>query len=337
MTWAEVLYELTTADGVSGEEKNIACTCAALLEAYGKPSIDINGNVLCEIGEHDSSKKTVLLNAHIDEIGMIVSYITDDGFLKVSKCGGIDDRVLPASQVTIYGREKLYGVVTSVPPHLQSEHDKVAPVDELYIDTGLSGERAKELISLGDRVLIENEPAEMGELVTSKALDDRICVLAVLMALDNLAEKQSAYNIKVLFSVGEEVGGNGAKTGAFTSDADLALVLDVSFGKVHGESEEEVGEIGKGAMIGIAPTLSRRLSDCLTDTAEAEGLPYQIEVMGGRTGTDADSITISKGGIPSCTVSIPIKFMHTPVEAVKLSDVEDTAALVAAFCERGAF
>ena len=120
----------------------------------------------------------------------------------MSKCGGIDQRVLPASQVTIYGKEKLRGVITSVPPHLQKEHNKVAPIDELYIDTGLPGEKAKELISLGDRVLIENEPAEMGGFVTSKALDDRICVLAVLMALDKLAEKQSQYNIKVLFSAG---------------------------------------------------------------------------------------------------------------------------------------
>ena len=116
-----------------------------------------------------------------------------------------------------------------------------------------------------------------------------------------------------------------------------ALVLDVSFGRVHGESEGDVGEIGKGAMIGISPVLSRRLTDCVTETAGAEGLPYQIEAMGGRTGTDADAITVTKGGVPTCTVSIPIKYMHTPVEAVKLSDVEDTAALVAAFCERGLF
>ncbi len=333
----ELIRQLCTPQGVSGNESDIGSVCEKLLGSYGTVKRDALGNVLCEVGEHDDSKKTLLLNAHIDEIGMIVNYITEDGFLRVSKCGGIDARVLPASQVTIYGKETLKGVMTSVPPHLQKEHDKTAPIDELYVDTGLSGEKAKELISLGDRVLIENEPAHMGELVTSKALDDRVCAAAVISAVERIAEKQSAYNIKVLFSVCEEVGGQGAKTGAFTADADLALVFDVSFGRVHGETEGEVGEIGKGTMIGISPVLSRRLSNCLCETAEAEKLSWQPEVMGGRTGTDADAIAVAKGGVPACTVSIPIKYMHTPVEAVKLSDVEQTAALAAAFCERGLF
>ena len=337
MTWDEVLLELCRADGVPGNEKNIACTCAAFLETYGSAEIDRNGSVLCTIGEPDPAKKTVLLNAHIDEVGMIVTHITDDGFLKVAKCGGVDVRVLPASKVTILGRERLHGIVTSVPPHLQSDSSKAAKLDDLYIDTGLTGERAKELISLGDRVLIENEPLSMGGLVTCKALDDRACVLAVLMALDSLAGKETAFNIRVLFSAGEEVGSRGAKTGAFGSGADLALVLDVTFGRVHGESDEEYCTIGGGAAIGVSPVLSRRLTDKLIKTAKAAELPYQLEVMSGRTGTDADVIAVSESGIPTCTVSIPIKYMHTPVEAVKISDIENTAALIAEFCERGSF
>ena len=337
MTWDEVLLELCRADGVPGNEKNIACTCAAMLETYGDVEIDRSGNVLCSVGEQRADRKTVLLNAHIDEIGMIVTHITDDGFLKVAKCGGVDVRVLPASKVTILGKERLYGIVTSVPPHLQSDSSKAAKLDDLYIDTGLSGERAKELISLGDRVLIENEPLKMGGLVTSKALDDRACVLAVLMALDTLAEKETAFNIKVLFSAGEEVGGFGAKTGVFGSGADLALILDVTFGRCHGESDEEYCTIGGGAAIGVSPTLSRRLTDRLVKAAKAAELPYQLEVMSGRTGTDADSIAVSERGIPSCTVSIPIRYMHTHVEAVDISDIENTAALVAEFCERGSF
>lgn len=339
MTWDEILYELITADGVPGNEKNIACTCAAMLETYGDTEIDCNGNVLCSVGEQRPGRKTLLLNAHIDEIGMIVTHITDDGFLKVAKCGGIDERVLPAARVTVLGRERLGGVVTSVPPHLQSDSSKAAKLTDLYIDTGLSGKRAKELISLGDRVLIENEPLEMGGLVTSKALDDRACVLTIIKALDMLADKENdtAYNIKVLLSTCEEVGERGAKTGAFGSGADLAIILDVTFGRVHGESEEEYCTIGKGAAIGISPVLSRRLTDALVDTAKKAGLPYQMEVMSGRTGTDADVIAVSESGIPACTVSVPIKYMHTPVEAVNMSDIEDTAALIAAFCEGGAF
>lgn len=343
MSWEEVLGELCMDDGVSGDERDIACTCAAMLEYYGEVTIDRSGNVHGTFGEQRGDRKTLLLNAHIDEIGMIVNFITDDGFLRVSKCGGIDERVLPAAEVTVLGREKLYGVFTSVPPHLSSESDKAASLDDLYVDIGMSGEAAKKAVSLGDRVLIENFPEQMGELVTSKALDDRVCVLAILMALDKLKRDADdgegcAYNIKVLLSSGEETGGAGAATGAYMSEADLAIVLDVSFGRVHGESAEDgVGEIGGGAMIGISPVLSRRLSDALVKTAREEDLPYQLEIMGGRTGTDADAVAVTKGGIPACTVSVPIKYMHTPVESVNIADVENTAALIAAFCERGLF
>lgn len=333
----KILSDLCGALGAAGAEDEISALSAQMLEKFGSVTTDCMGNVICEVGDIDPSKKTLLLVAHIDEIGMIVNYITDDGFLRVSKCGGIDTRVLPAAQVTVCGAQKLYGVVTSVPPHLQSDSSKAASLDDLYIDIGLSGERAKELVSLGDRVLIETPLAKLGELYTSKALDDRACAAAVLYALEKLSGRTSAYNIKVLFSVQEETGSRGAKTGAFTAEADLALILDVSFGKVHGESEEEVGIIGKGAMIGISPVLNRRLSDALIETAKAEALLYQLEVMGGKTGTDADVVSVSQSGVAACTVSIPIKYMHTPVEAVNIEDIENTAELIAAFCERGLF
>ncbi len=333
----ERLRILCTAVGVSGAEQNIADVCGRIFSEYGEVGINALGSVFCKVGIHDPAKKTLMLNAHIDEIGMIVTHITDDGFLKVSKCGGIDVRVLPASKVTIYGREKLCGIITSVPPHLQSESSKAATLDDLYVDTGLSGERAKALISLGDRVLIENEPLMMGDLVTSKALDDRACVLTILEALDRMSGAELRYNIEVLLSTGEEVGSHGARTGAYGSDADLAFILDVTFGRAHGESDDEYFKIGGGAAIGISPVLDRRLSGDLIETAKSAGIPCQVEVMGGRTGTDADAVAVAKGGIPACTVSVPLRYMHTPVEAVSLDDIENTAALVAEFCERGTF
>ncbi len=331
-----VLSDLASVSGVSGDESDAAALCAQYLSRYGSVSTDAFNNVICTVGEYDEGKKTLLIDAHLDEIGMKVTYITDDGFLKAYGIG-IDARVLPASTVTVYARQRLKGVVTSVPPHLKRERERATDIDDLYIDVGLSGQSAKELVSLGDTVLIENRLERMGELVTSKALDDRCCCAAVIYALELLKEHESRYNIKVLFSSKEETGSQGARTAAYSLDADLALAVDVSFAKVHGEDEEGRGELGKGAMIGIAPTLSRQLSDALIEAAQVSDLPYQIEVMSGKTGTNADALAVAKGGVPVCTVSIPIRYMHTPVEAAAMSDIENTAKLIAELCERGLY
>ncbi|MCD8095815.1 MAG: M20/M25/M40 family metallo-hydrolase [Ruminococcus sp.] len=332
----DVLIDLCAADGVSGTEENIAALCEQYLSRYGRAETDEFNNVICTVGEHDESKPTLLLDAHLDEIGMVVTYIDDSGFLKASGIG-LDERVLSAAQVTILGRRRLYGIVTSVPPHLQTDKKNAVSIDELYIDTGLDAESVKEIVSLGDRVLIENRLEKMGELVTSKALDDRCCCAAVIYALELLKNRACAYNIKVLFSSKEETGSQGAKTAAFKINADLAVAVDVSFAKSHSENEDYCGEIGKGAMIGFSPVLSKRLSCALKQTAEQAGIDYQIEVMSGRTGTNADVIAVSACGVPTCTLSIPIRYMHTPVEMAAMSDVENTGELIVQFCERGLF
>lgn len=330
-----LLTDFCGASGVSGEEADIALVCKERLAKYGKAEYDMKtGNVCFKSENFDMEKPTVLLNAHIDEIGMIVNYITDDGFLRVSACGGIDERVLPAAQVTVLGKEKLRGVITSVPPHLQTEHKKAASLNDLYVDIGMSGESAKKSVSLGDRVLIENKLETLrGTQVTSKALDDRAGAAAIILALEMTNDKNLRCNTAVLFSSKEETGSQGAKSGAYELNADFAIVVDVSFAKTHSESPEDCGELGKGAMIGISPTLSKKMSHDMIELAQKNGIPYQIEVMSGKTGTDADSIGISRGGIPSVTLSIPEKHMHTPVEIVDLNDIENTAKLIAAYLE----
>lgn len=330
----EILQRLTGACGVSGDENYAAAEAKDILSQYGKVSADICGSVVCRVGEFDESKPTVLLDAHIDEIGMIVTYITDDGFLKVSNCGGLDRRTLLAQQVTVYGKEKLTGFVTSTPPHLEKDSSAVPEMDDIYIDIGYTKEQAEKLVSLGDRVLTENTLADMqGGRVTSKALDDRAGCAALIAAADMLKGKNLGCNVVILLSVQEEVGERGAKTGAFDIDADMAIEVDVSFAKTHGESGEECGMLGKGPMIGIAPSLSRKMSQRLVKLAEENGIPYQIEVMNGKTGTNADAIGTTKGGIPAVTVSIPEKHMHTPVETADIKDIENTAKLIAKFIE----
>lgn len=202
----------------------------------------------------------MLLDAHIDEIGMIVTYITEDGFLKISGCGGLDTRLLLAQQVTVYGKEKLTGIVTSTPPHLEKDSSVAPDLDSIFIDIGFtSRENAAKYVSLGDRVLIENKAERLaGSRVTSKAIDDRSGCTAILKTLELLNGQQTAYNIAVCFSTQEEVGERGAKTTVFDISADYAIVVDVSFARTHYESEEECGIMGKGAMIGIAPSFHER-------------------------------------------------------------------------------
>lgn len=331
----EILSRLTETAGVSGDEYAVSVLAADILGEYGEASSDRNtGCVYFKRSGWEKDKPVVLLDAHIDEIGMIVTYITDDGFLKVSGCGGLDNRVLLAQQVTVCGRERLVGIVTSTPPHLEKDSSMAPETEAIYIDIGLSGERARKLVDLGDRVLIENCLAELQDgRVTSKALDDRSGMAAVILALDKLKGKKLAANVAVLFSSQEEIGEMGAQIGAYSIDPDMAVVVDVSFAKTHGESPENCGELGGGPMIGIAPSLSRRLSEDMLRIARENHIPYQTEVMGGKTGTNADAIGIIRGGVPAVTVSIPERYMHTPAEVVEISDIENTAELIAKFLE----
>lgn len=329
----DMLSRLTASAGVSGDENTASHTAAKMLEKYGNVSVEEStGNVFFKRGNFDESKPVVLLDAHIDEIGMTVSYITEDGFLKVSNCGGLDRRVLIAQQVTVYGREKLAGIVTSTPPHLEKDSSEVPEIDDIYIDIGLDKEQAEKLVSLGDKVLTENKLVSLnGSRVTAKALDDRAGCAAIIRALEIISGEDIGCNLAVTFSSQEEVGERGAKTAAYTVEPDYAVIVDVSFAKTYGESNEGCGELGKGPMIGFAPSLSRKMSDDFLRIAKEREIPCQIEVMNGKTGTNADVIGVTGKGVKTVTVSIPEKHMHTPVEIVDLKDIENTARLIAEY------
>ncbi len=329
----DILDTLCKAPGVSGEEEKAADAVMKLCEPFCECVYsEKNGNVTATRKGFDKSKRTILLDAHIDEIGLIVTDITDDGFLKVAAVGGIDRRMLLASRVTIYGKEPLMGVITSTPPHLEKDSKDLPEVSDVYIDTGLSGERAKELITRGDKVLVENELTRLlGSRVTGKAIDDRSGAAAIIRMLEMLKDDELNVNVAALFSSKEEIGEMGARTGAFGIDAEWAAAVDVSFAYVPGDDKEDCGEMNKGAMIGVSPSLSRELTDKIVNTAKSKNIPYQLEVMGGRTGTDADNIAVSHGGIKTVTVSIPEKYMHTPAEVIDLDDIENTALLLCEF------
>ncbi|MDD6665887.1 MAG: M20/M25/M40 family metallo-hydrolase [Eubacterium coprostanoligenes] len=325
MNTTELLKKLTSAVGVSGMENNVSALLADMLRQYGEVTVDDMNNVVCTFGKG----KHFLLDAHLDEIGFIVKAITNDGFIKVDKCGGIDERMLLASEVSVWGKKEVRGVISNLPPHLQKSGEKKPPkIDEIEIDVGMTKAEAEKVISLGDRVTFKRNFNELvGTQVCSNVLDDRSGVASILLAVEKL--KNVDAKITVCFSSQEEVGTRGAKTVAYGKDVDEAIVVDVSFGYTPMCKKSDCGEIGKGVMIGVAPILDSAMSNKMQEIAKTKNIPYQIEVMGGgHTGTNADVITINQCGIKTSLLSIPEKYMHSPIEIVDTKDVEATADLI---------
>lgn len=325
------IMSLADARGVSGDETNAAELALSMLKGYTDDCFVKNGNVIGRLG-CKGSKLHILIDAHIDQIGFTVTHITDDGFLKIAGCGGIDRRLLLAQPVTVLAKEPLEGVICAIPPHLETDESKVPEMEDICVDVGLTKARAEELISLGDKIVFASRCVKLqGDRITGAALDDRCGVAAILRALELVKDKALHSEITVMFSAQEEVGERGAKIGAFDIEPDIAIAVDVSFALTADDSEVKCGKLGGGCMIGYSPVLDRGLSQTFKEIAEKRGLTYQIEVMSGTTGTNADRFSVNKGGARAVTLSIPLKYMHTPVEVISLSDVENTAQLIAAY------
>ena len=330
-----LIFSLCGADGVAGREENAAALAETLLRQYtGRVSRSPLGSVTAMLGE---GERCLLLDAHLDQIGLIVTNLLERGFLRFSRCGGMDRRVLIGKPVVILGRRRVRGIISSIPPHLaKAGDDKLPELEEMMIDTGLEEDELKRLVAPGDCILVEADPVCLqNDRIAGPALDDRCSMAAILRCLELLRGKELPCRLAVQFSVQEETGGSGAATGAFALRPDEAIAVDVSFAQGPGVPEKITAQLGKGPLIGISPALSRRMSDTLRQLAEEEKIPYQLEVMGGRTGTNADDIAQAGGGAVTGLISIAQRSMHTAVEIVSLADVEATAQLLAAYVLKG--
>lgn len=297
-----------------------------------KAYIDPLGSVIAPVAAAREGKPNILLDAHIDEIGFVVTSIDKDGFLRVAKVGGPDIRVLLGHEVTVFGREQVYGVFCCRPPHLASRDDfkKVPDIDELAIDIGRDRDSAAKLVSPGDYITLRVKPAELLDgTITGKALDNRAGVAVILRCLELCAGKADC-GLTAAFSLSEELGERGAVTAAYAAAPTHSIVVDVSFGMTDDAPRQKCGDMGKGPMIGVSPILSRDVTDLLFELAGEKEIPYQTEVMGDETGTNADVVSISRGGVATGLVSVPLRYMHTGAESIKVEDVENTAQLMAA-------
>lgn len=330
MNIKETLIELAKASSAPGQEYSVAPLAEKKLSQYMPVTTDNLGNV---VGHKAGEGKHFLLDAHLDSIGMIVTAVEENGFLRVDKCGGIDIRTIAARDVIVHGREDLFGIVTSVPPHLASgDGKKAAGFDEIMIDTGIDGDRIFSLVSPGDRVTLKAQYCEMANGTLSGAyFDNKAGVCAVLRCLEILKEADCKNEITVLFSAQEEAGLVGATAGGFNCDADECICVDVSFAKTNATPKSITASLGEGTMIGFAPVLNYEMSRQLEALAKENNIPYQLEIMSSSTGTNADVIAVSAKGKKTALLSFPLKNMHTAVEVIDPDDIEATAQLMAKY------
>ena len=334
MNIQELIFNLCTARGVSGDENAAASVAEQYLAAFAETSVDCNGNVIAVCG-NPSAEKTILLDAHLDQIGLIVTDINENGFIKVAACGGIDVRTL--QNEVFETKDGARGTVCCLPPHLSDgSESKAEPMSKVWLDFGMSREEVQEHLETGDTLTFSEKPAMLlNGRITSPALDNRSSVAAMIAAGELVKDAQD-YKVVILLSVQEETYGTGAATGAFSQEPDEAIVVDVSFASQPDVSGQYAGiELGKGPMIGIAPILNRDMTDTLAKLAQSLDMPFQYEPLPGSTGTNADKITVSRCGVKTALISIPERYMHTQSEVLDPADVENTARLIAAYILRG--
>lgn len=336
MELKSTLRALCSASGVNGcrEAGNVA---AQLLSEF---TDDIHrdrlGNVWGVLKSDTPNAPTLLLEAHIDEIGFTVTAIDDNGFLRVAPCGGVDNRALSAAPVTVLSDPPCNGVFCAIPAHLAKDDAPLTELTERGIDVGMSAEEAKTRIPIGTRAVFAAHFEELlNDCVCAKALDNRAGVAAILYALSFLKGNPLPFNVVAAFCVQEELGLRGAKTAAFGIQPDAAIVVDVSFAHTPDADKASCGTLGSGVMLGISPILDMTMTDSLRELAEKQKLPLQCEVMGDTTGTNADAVSVTAQGVFTALLSIPLKYMHTPAEVVSLRDVETVARLIAAFVAEG--
>ena len=318
MNIKDVLFELSRLSAI-GTVSDAADTAAEIMGKYARVRRIGEKGVVAEI--KGKSDYTILLDAHIDEVGFIVTDIGVNGFLTVQKCGGIDLRHLPAKAVTVHGKEKIPAVFTSTPPHLDKGGDLPDDIAQYKIDTGL-GAKAMEIISVGDYVTYRMTPTELlGGAVCGKSFDDRAGVACLIELARRLSGKDLPCNLVFLLSDAEELGLRGAKTAAYGIECDEAIAIDVSFGDGPDVPADKCGKLGSGGMIGISPVIDREISSKLVSIAKDNSIPYQTEVMGGNTSTNADVISLTKSGIRTGLVSVPLRNMHTDVEVLQIRDL----------------
>lgn len=332
------LTTMISAAGLSGFEAPIRRIIAAAWQPFCETiqTSPMGSLHALQPGSGPDPRPGVLLAAHMDAIGMMVSAV-EQGFLRIANIGGLDPRVLPGQPVWVHGRRDLPGVVAAPPEFLLPEEarGKTIPVDRLWVDTGLAPEVTAELVRVGDLVSFAQAPLVLGESwVSGHSLDNRASVAAVTLALEALSGREHTWDVWAAATVQEEVTMVGAATSAYGLRPALAIAIDVTYGDAPGAPAHKTYPLDGGVTLGWGPNVHPGLYREFARLAEALEIPYHREIMPASSGTDGMAMQVAAAGIPTMVVSIPIRNMHTPVELGVLEDIRRAGRLLAEFCTR---
>ena len=327
------LKSLISVSGLSGSEAPVA---HLITEKWRSLVDEVNVSRVGSLhglkkGSGKSPRPSVMIAAHMDGIGMRVSKITD-GFLHITKIGGVDLRVLPGAAVTIHasGSQKELPAVVAMPPG--SAADGVPAIEYLLVDTGLLPREVERQVHVGDLVSFANEPLELaGDVISGHTVDNRVSIAALTICLEELQNKSHVWDLWAVATVQEEVGYLGAYSSTFALHPQIAIVMDVTFAKGPGANSWQTFPLGKGVGLCIGPNMHPFLHTKLKELAERLEMPWFLDVTPTDSGTDAYAVQVTGEGIPTALVEMPIRYMHTPVESVAVKDIERAGHLLAEF------
>lgn len=335
MTLKELTIKLCGLPGPSGFEAPVREWIAEYARPFSdEVKSDAMGNLVLLKRCGKAGAKLLMLDAHMDEIGFIVTSV-EDGFLRFANIGGVDPRMLPAREVRVLSEPPLFGVIGTMPPHLLSEDEMGKTVDEdkLCIDIGMSQEEALKIAPPGTPVVYASACEELGaEQLCGKALDDRSCTAIIIKAFEDLTQKKLNVDLCCLISTQEEVGLRGATVGAWNVAPDYAVVVDVTHAKTP-DARDVLTDAGKGVAIGIGPNMNGAMTREMFRLAKEKEIAHQTEVCPGHSGTNAAAIQISREGVATALLSLPLKYMHTPFETACCEDMEAVRKLIVAYAE----
>ena len=332
MTITEYLQILDGEFGVSGNENMVAeCVKKLFSKFCDEITTDKLGNVIGIKKGTNPSAPSLMIEAHMDELGLMVSGITAEGSLKFIPIGGFDPRILPGTEVTVWGNEKLFGVIGFKPPHLTTDRSKAAKLDELCVDIGFSKEITEKKVSVGDIITFNTGFTQLDStMVAARCIDDRGGLAVILRTLELLSDTAIENDIIAVATVQEEVGMRGAKTAAAHIKPSCAIALDVCHGTSLDVSDEAY-PCGKGPVITIGPNLHSKMTRNIIDIAKENSVDFQLEVCRSNTGTDAWEIQVSGDGVPTALLSVPVRYMHGNFEVADTLDMESAAKLIYEF------